>query len=143
MIKAQQYINCELSRPRPSPGQPDGNPVSGTFHHCGLRPRPCWTPPVRRRPPFAATPGEDTTPEGSHLGLPRRGFLGASAAALAASALPCGSYAQYPQSAKYRRWEITDPNMPATVLTSYKTAVRAMLKLPSTAPPNWYPNPLV
>jgi hypothetical protein len=82
-------------------------------------------------------------PEGSHLGLTRRGFLGASAAALAASALPCGSYAQYPQSAKYRRWEITDPNMPATVLTSYKTAVRAMLKLPATDPRNWYRNAFV
>jgi tyrosinase len=74
------------------------------------------------------------------LALTRRGFLGASAAALGASVLPSGTLAQ---SAKYRRWEISDPAMPARVLDSYKMGIREMLKRPATDPRNWYRNAFV
>ena len=72
--------------------------------------------------------------------LSRRGFLGSSAAMLGASALTSGVLAQ---GAKFRRWEITDPAMPAGVLTSYKAGISKMLSLPPTDPRNWYRNALV
>src|SRR5580692_4266955 len=40
--------------------------------------------------------------------------------------------------AKYRRWNISDPNCPPRVIDSYKKAIRAMLALPPTDPRNWY-----
>ena len=76
----------------------------------------------------------------AHLALTRRAFLGTSAAAMGASALSSGVLAQ---SARFRRWEISDPNMPTTVLTSYKKAIGEMLKLPPTDPRNWYRNAFV
>lgn len=70
----------------------------------------------------------------------RRGFLGAGAAILGASALPSGALTK---DAKFRRWEITDPAMPARVLTSYKAGISKMLSLPPTDPRHWYRNALV
>jgi tyrosinase len=75
-------------------------------------------------------------------GLSRRGFLGAGAAMLGASALSSGALAQA-TGYRYRRWEITDPAMPARVLTSYKAGISKMLSLPPTDPRNWYRNALV
>ena len=72
--------------------------------------------------------------------LSRRGFLGASAASLGAGVLPSGALAQ---GAKYRRWEISDPSMPPSVLVSYKKAISAMLNLPETDPRNWYRNAII
>jgi tyrosinase len=72
--------------------------------------------------------------------LTRRHFLGTSASALAASALPSAALAQ---GAKYRRWEISDPAMPARVLDSYKKGIREMLNRPATDPRNWYRNAFV
>ena len=76
----------------------------------------------------------------AHYGLTRRSFLGTSAAAMGASALSSGVLAQ---NARFRRWEISDPNMPTTVLPSYKKAIGEMLKLPPTDPRNWYRNAFV
>jgi tyrosinase len=78
---------------------------------------------------------EDVMTRSPVAALTRRGFLGASAAALGASALPSGALAQ---NARFRRWEISDPSMPARVLDSYKKAISAMLRLPPTDPRNWY-----
>jgi tyrosinase len=75
-----------------------------------------------------------------HAGLTRRGFLSASAATLAATALPSATLAQ---GATYRRFDISDPNLPPRVLDSYKNAIRAMLALPPTDPHNWYRNAFV
>jgi tyrosinase len=75
-----------------------------------------------------------------HRALTRRCFLGTSAAALGASALPPAARAQ---AATFRRWEITDPAMPPRVLDSYKAGIRAMLSLPPTDPRNWYRNAFV
>jgi hypothetical protein len=44
------------------------------------------------------------------------------------------------QAAKYRRWDISDPNMPPRVLDSYKKGIREMLRRPPTDPRNWYRN---
>src|SRR5262249_9968886 len=57
----------------------------------------------------------------------RRKFLGPSAAALAASALPSAAPAQ---GARFRRFEISDPGMPPRVLDSYKKGIREMLNRP-------------
>lgn len=76
----------------------------------------------------------------SYPTLSRRGFLGASAAVLGAGALPSGALAQ---TAKYRRWEISDPAMPPRVLASYKAGISKMLNLPATDPRNWYRNAFV
>jgi hypothetical protein len=72
--------------------------------------------------------------------LSRRGFLAASVATIGASVVPSGALAQ---SARFRRWEITDPAMPPRVLASYKAGIRKMLTLPPTDPRNWYRNALV
>ena len=72
--------------------------------------------------------------------LSRRDFLAASAATISASVLPSEALAQ---SARFRRWEITDPAMPPRVLTSYKAGIRKMLGLAPTDPRNWYRNALV
>ena len=52
--------------------------------------------------------------------LTRRTLLGAGASIAAANVLPSGALAQ---TAKFRRWEITDPSMPPRVLTSYKAGI--------------------
>ena len=72
--------------------------------------------------------------------LTRRHLLGASAALVAASALPSPASAQAP---KFRRWEITDPAMPPRVLASYKAGIRKMLSLPPADPRNWYRNAML
>ena len=72
--------------------------------------------------------------------LTRRGFLGASAAIIAARGFPPVAVAQEP---KYRRYEISSPNLPKHVLNSYKKAIRAMLLRPPTDKLNWYRNALV
>jgi tyrosinase len=74
----------------------------------------------------------------SHPAITRRRFLATSAIALTtANLLPSVAAAQ---TAKYRRWEITDPSMPPRVLDSYKKGISAMLNLPPTDPRNWYRN---
>jgi tyrosinase len=70
----------------------------------------------------------------------RRHFMGATAAAVAATVLPFTASAQ---SAKFRRWEISDPGMPPRVLDSYKKGIREMLKRPATDPRNWYRNAFI
>jgi tyrosinase len=75
--------------------------------------------------------------ESIHPALTRRDFLATSGSVLAASALPSAAPAQ---GATFRRWEITDPAMPARVLDSYKKGIRAMLAQPPTDPRNWYRN---
>ncbi|MEA2930027.1 MAG: tyrosinase, partial [Hyphomicrobiales bacterium] len=70
----------------------------------------------------------------------RRAFLGSSAAVLGASAL---SAAPAPPSAKFRRFEVTDPAMPSRVLDSYAKGVAEMLKRPPTDPLNWYRNAFI
>ncbi|MGB7833479.1 MAG: tyrosinase family protein, partial [Xanthobacteraceae bacterium] len=72
--------------------------------------------------------------------LSRRDFLAASAATISASVLPSEALAQ---SARFRRWEITDPAMPPRVLASYKAGIRKMLGLAPTDPRNWYRNAMV
>src|SRR2546428_72289 len=75
-----------------------------------------------------------------HGTLTRRHFLGPSAAALAASALPSVAPAQ---SARFRRFEISDPGMPPRVLDSYKKGIREMLNRPPADPRNWYRNAFI
>src|SRR5262245_6000432 len=75
-----------------------------------------------------------------HGTLTRRHFLGTSAAALAASALPSAASAQ---GARFRRFEISDPGMPPRVLDSYKKGIREMLNRPATDPRNWYRNAFI
>jgi tyrosinase len=76
----------------------------------------------------------------AHTTLTRRRFLGTSAAVLGANALPSLAAAQ---PAKFRRFEISDPNMPSRVLDSYKKGIREMLNLPPTHPRNWYRNAFI
>ena len=73
-------------------------------------------------------------------GLTRRGFLGASAAALAATAVPSNLVAQ---GAKYRRYDISGPNLPTHIIDSYKKAIGKMLALPPTDPLNWYRHAII
>src|SRR5262245_52391 len=75
-----------------------------------------------------------------HGTLTRRHFLGTSAAALVASALPSAASAQ---GARFRRFEISDPGMPPRVLDSYKKGIREMLNRPPTDPRNWYRNAFI
>jgi tyrosinase len=70
----------------------------------------------------------------------RRDFLRIGVGILAADSLP---FAAGAQGAKFRRWEVTDPAMPARVLDSYTKGIRAMLNLPAADPRNWYRNVLV
>jgi tyrosinase len=72
--------------------------------------------------------------------LTRRNFLGASATAVGATFLPASTRAQ---STTQRRFEVSDPTLPANILTSYKNAIAAMLALPPTDPRNWYRNAFV
>jgi tyrosinase len=75
--------------------------------------------------------------------LTRRGFIGASAAMIAATALPAGVAAQ---GASYRRYRMSDPDPQPHVLKvlgSYKNAIRKMLELPPSDPRNWFRNALV
>lgn len=69
--------------------------------------------------------------------LSRRAFVGAAASASVAMALP-GGEAVAQGAAKFRRTNITGPGSSRRVRESYKTAIRAMLKLPPTDPRNWY-----
>jgi hypothetical protein len=66
--------------------------------------------------------------------ISRREILAGGAALAAATVLPKPSKA----AAKYRRWNISDPNCPARVIDSYKKAIKAMLSLPPTDARNWY-----
>jgi tyrosinase len=67
--------------------------------------------------------------------ISRRNVLAGAATLATAALLPrIGTAAP----AKYRRWNISDPNCPPRVLASYKKAIRAMLALPPTDPRNWY-----
>src|SRR5262245_44431235 len=75
-----------------------------------------------------------------HSILNRRSFLAGTAAALGASAVPSATSAQ---AARYRRFEISDPNIPARVLDSYKKAIREMLRRDPADPRNWYRNAFV
>lgn len=75
--------------------------------------------------------------------LTRRGFLGGTAAAIGISALPADARAQTTSGARYRRYEVSDPNMPSNILPSYKAAVSAMLELDPADPRNWYRNAMV
>ncbi len=69
--------------------------------------------------------------------LSRRAFVGAAASASVAMALP-GGEAIAQGAAKFRRTNITGPGSSRKVRESYKTAIRAMLKLPPADPRNWY-----
>lgn len=71
----------------------------------------------------------------------RRLFLKAATAAVGCSVLPFDtSWAQTP--ARYRRVNVSDPELGPRVLSSYKKAIRAMLDLPPEDPRNWYRNAL-
>jgi tyrosinase len=73
---------------------------------------------------------------GRSSSISRRNVLVGTAALATAASLPRLGSATSP--AKYRRWNISDPNCPPRVLGSYKKAIRAMLALPPTDPRNWY-----
>src|SRR5262245_18482556 len=75
-----------------------------------------------------------------HGALTRRKFLGTSAAALTACALP---FAAPAQGARFRRFEISDPGMPPRMLDSYKKGIREMLNRPTTDPRNWHRNAFI
>ena len=70
----------------------------------------------------------------------RRAFLGTGAAVLGATALPA---APAPTGPKFRRFEISDPAMPAKTLDSYAKGITEMLKKPPTDPLNWYRNAFI
>ena len=72
--------------------------------------------------------------EGSSL-VSRRDVLAGSAMLAATTLLPQATEAA---PAKFRRWNISDPKIPAHIIDSYKKAIRAMLALPPTDPRNWY-----
>src|SRR3954451_13419469 len=69
------------------------------------------------------------------LSRSRRAIFRMGVALAAGASLPSTSRAQ---GAKYRRWEVTDPGMPGSLLESYKKGIAAMLQLPPTDPRNWY-----
>jgi hypothetical protein len=75
-----------------------------------------------------------------HPALTRRGFLGGGAAAMGLGLLPRAAKAAYP---KFRRYDVTDPDLPPHILPSYKAAVTAMLGRDPDDPRNWYRNALV
>jgi len=70
----------------------------------------------------------------------RRQVLAGTAAAALAGAWPRAAAAA---PAKFRRYEITDPKLPANIIPSYKKAVEAMLHLPPSDPRNWYRQALI
>ena len=75
--------------------------------------------------------------------LTRRGFIGASAAMIAATGLPGGVAAQ---GANYRRYRMSDSNPQPNVqktMENYKIAIKKMLNLPPSDRRNWYRNALV
>jgi tyrosinase len=69
------------------------------------------------------------------LPISRRDLMAGAAALAATAALPSQAKAA---PAKFRRWNISDPNCPPRVIASYKKAIRAMLQLPASDPRNWY-----
>ena len=75
----------------------------------------------------------------------RREFMVSAAATLGSAVLPNPGVAA-PTSAKWRRWNLSDPKTPADVrervLASYKKAIREMLKRPPQDQLNWYRNAL-
>src|SRR5262249_3890259 len=101
------------------------------------------SPPVARKARCAFKRGRSMTEVVfkalNRRNLTRRKFLGASATAAGAAFLSAGARAQSTR----RRFEVSDPAMPAKVLTSSKTAMAAMLALPPTDPRNWYRNAFV
>ena len=78
--------------------------------------------------------------------ITRRHFLQTSLAASGTLTVvgvwPTGSLG-HPATGPYRRWEITDPGLPANIIPSYKKAVGAMLALDPSDPRNWYRNAMV
>ena len=75
-------------------------------------------------------------------GMSRRRFVTMAAGAFAASAFPI-RIAAAQTAAKYLRRNISSKGFPSKVLTSYRAAITAMLKLPPTDPRNWYRNAFV
>ena len=73
--------------------------------------------------------------------ISRRGVIAGSAALAASASIPRLASAAPP--AKYKRWNLSDPNCPPRVLDSYKKAIRAMLALPPADPRNWYRHALI
>jgi tyrosinase len=71
-----------------------------------------------------------------NVSFSRRKILTGAAAFATMASVPRLGVAAGP--AKYRRWNISDPNCPPRVIESYKKAIRAMLALPATDPRNWY-----
>lgn len=70
----------------------------------------------------------------------RRNVLAGAAATVAFGVAPSLVRAEYPKSAKFRRYDISDPDTPTRIVDSYKKAVRKMLERPSADPLNWYRN---
>jgi hypothetical protein len=71
--------------------------------------------------------------------MPRRGFLAASTASLAAAYLGTGSSSAQQATAKWRRPNVNTPEG-QKALKSYNKAIKAMLDLPPTDARNWYRN---
>src|SRR5499433_2291553 len=67
-----------------------------------------------------------------NVSVSRRRILAGAAAFATMASVPRLGVAAGP--AKYRRWNISDPNCPPRVIESYKKAIRAMLALPATDP---------
>ncbi len=74
--------------------------------------------------------------------MPRRGFLAASTASLAAAYLGTGSSNAQQAPAKWRRHNVNTPEG-QKALKSYSKAIEAMLNLPYTDARNWYRNAFI
>lgn len=74
--------------------------------------------------------------------MPRRGFLAASSASLAAAYLGTGSSSAQQAPAKWRRHNVNTPEG-QKALKSYNKAIKAMLDLPYTDARNWYRNAFI
>ncbi|MCX4177751.1 MULTISPECIES: tyrosinase family protein [Paraburkholderia] len=72
----------------------------------------------------------------------RRELLKAMAVAVGASILPLGK-AKSASLARYRRVNVSNPQLSSRILASYKKAIRAMLALPADDPRNWYRHALI
>jgi len=71
--------------------------------------------------------------------MPRRGFLAASTASLAAAYLGTGTSSAQQAPAKWRRPNVNTPEG-QKALKSYNKAIEKMLSLPPDHPQNWYRN---